>query len=98
MRRQLSKLKRIFSSVKLAGQYLMDPQVSLGKKILLVFPLVYIIAPFDLVSDLIPFLGWLDDTVIGLVVWKYMFDILSNYDSTDDETDYTLEEDEYDIE
>ncbi|AGB40885.1 hypothetical protein Halha_0924 [Halobacteroides halobius DSM 5150] len=98
MKQQFKKIKKIFGSLKLAGEYLMDSEASLAKKILLVTPLFYIIAPFDLVSDIIPILGWLDDTVIGLVLWNYMYGILSDYNSKDDKADYTLDDDEYDIE
>ncbi|GAB6138487.1 YkvA family protein [Halanaerobaculum tunisiense] len=106
---RLNTFKQIINSIKLAADYLKDPQASMGKKVLLIFPLIYIITPFDLVSDFIPLLGWLDDTIIGLVVWKYVFSSLNSYQSKNDEhqeqeeeaeedADYTLEDDEYDIE
>ena len=30
--------------------------------------LVYLVSPFDLVPDLVPFLGYLDDVILGAVV------------------------------
>ena len=106
MSSKLNRLKQITSSLKLAYQYFKDPDTSKLRKILFLFPLLYIISPVDLVSDFAPVLGWLDDTVIALTVWRYFFMRLNTYgknnaDNEDDNNEddfYTLDDDEYDIE
>ena len=37
---------------------------------------VYIISPVDLVPDVIPILGWLDDGVISIILFKLAFKLL----------------------
>ncbi len=95
-----NKIQQILYNAKLAYRYIKDPDVSMLWKVMFVFPLIYIISPVDLVSDFAPFLGWLDDTVVALVVWKYLFTRLNGYgikNNSDDESDYTLDDDEYEI-
>jgi len=41
----------------------------------IVFAAAYIIMPFDLISDFIPVIGWLDDTAVLYAVW-----LASGYD------------------
>jgi uncharacterized membrane protein YkvA (DUF1232 family) len=55
-------------------RYFRDSQVSLTKKSLAFFAVAYGVMPFDLVSDFIPVIGWLDDVgVIGVIatyIWR----------------------------
>jgi uncharacterized membrane protein YkvA (DUF1232 family) len=44
---------------------LFDRQTPWYAKTLVVTGVVYIFYPFDLVTDLIPWLGWLDDLTVG---------------------------------
>ncbi len=44
---------------------LFDRQTPWYVKLILVIGLVYILYPFDLITDLIPVLGWVDDLTIG---------------------------------
>jgi len=98
MGKKLSTFKMIIKNIRLASKYISDPQVPLMKKVLLLFPLVYIISPLDLVPEmLIPFFGWLDDTAIALVVWNYMFNLIDKYEQNNN-NDYTLDDDEYKVE
>ena len=41
-----------------------DPRVSLWPKLMLVGAVVYVVLPFDLIPDTIPFIGEIDDIVI----------------------------------
>ena len=43
---------------------------SLVKKLLVVLPIIYTIYPLDLISDLIPIMGWLDDIGIWYGFYK----------------------------
>lgn len=93
----LNKIKLFTKSLSLAYVYIRDPEISVWKKFLLVFPLIYIISPIDLIPEfLVPILGWVDDTVIALTVWKYMLELIDSYKNTKDNKDeYILDEDEY---
>jgi uncharacterized membrane protein YkvA (DUF1232 family) len=44
---------------------LFDRQTPWYVKLILVIGLVYILYPFDLITDRIPILGWIDDLTIG---------------------------------
>ena len=44
---------------------LFDRQTPWYVKLILAMGLVYVLYPFDLITDQIPFLGWLDDLTIG---------------------------------
>ena len=44
---------------------LFDRQTPWYVKLILAIGLAYVLYPFDLITDLIPVLGWLDDLTIG---------------------------------
>lgn len=37
-------------------------------KSLVMIGLIYIVYPFDLMTDLIPFIGWIDDMTLGSLI------------------------------
>lgn len=45
-------------------------RMSLFTNLVLVFGILYVLFPFDLVSDFIPFAGWLDDGFVIFLVIK----------------------------
>jgi len=45
-------------------------------KLVALLAAVYIISPVDLVPDVIPILGWLDDGVISIMLFKLAFKLL----------------------
>jgi uncharacterized membrane protein YkvA (DUF1232 family) len=45
-------------------------------KLVALLAAVYIISPVDLVPDVIPILGWLDDGVISILLFKLAFKLL----------------------
>ncbi len=49
-----------------------DPRVPRGSKLLLVFAVVWIASPIDLVPEFIPVLGPLDDAVIAALVLRHV--------------------------
>ena len=57
----------LFSQVRLAIRLLRDPRVPLLIKALPVLAGLYLISPFDLVPDVLPFLGQLDDLGVILI-------------------------------
>jgi uncharacterized membrane protein YkvA (DUF1232 family) len=55
--------------------YLSDQSVGRTRKVLLVLAVVYLIVPFDVVPDVIPVFGWLDDVgVLGFAAAMMMSD------------------------
>ena len=58
-----AEIKALFFALK-------DPRAPFAARGLALLALVYVVWPFDLVPDVIPVLGWLDDLTIGpLLLW-----------------------------
>lgn len=53
------------------ASYLRSPRVSRWRKLLGFVALAYVVLPADLVPDLVPVLGWLDD--VGVVAAAFAF-------------------------
>lgn len=53
--------------VKLVGRLLRDPRVPRRAKVTIGFAAAYIASPIDLVPDVIPVLGWVDDILIMML-------------------------------
>jgi uncharacterized membrane protein YkvA (DUF1232 family) len=47
---------------------LKDPSLPRAVKVALVAAAVYLASPFDLIPDVIPFVGWVDDVLVGAIV------------------------------
>ena len=56
------------------GRYFRDRQVSLARKSLVLFAAAYAVMPLDLVPDVIPVFGWLDDigvvAAVAAFIWR----------------------------
>ncbi len=52
--------------------FLIDKRTNWKPKALLALAVVYLLWPVDLVPDLIPFLGWLDDLGAGALALWYL--------------------------
>ncbi|MDQ2747383.1 MAG: YkvA family protein [Acidobacteriota bacterium] len=70
-----SKLKNALlflpNMVKLLGRMMTDGRVPLAEKALFVGAIVYVISPFDLIPDIFPFIGQVDDLyVVALVLLR----------------------------
>ena len=57
--------------LRLYWRLLRDPRVSLWPKAMLLSALVYVILPFDLLPDVIPFVGQIDDAVVVLMAARW---------------------------
>ncbi len=57
--------------VRLYWRCFRDPRVPLWPKALLVGALAYVALPFDLIPDVIPFVGEIDDVVIVVVAARW---------------------------
>jgi len=68
------RLGRLFALLRKEGKLiwamLRDPRAPLASKLVALLAVAYVISPIDLVSDLIPVLGWLDDGLIAFFLLK----------------------------
>jgi len=59
--------------VLLCGRLLIDPRVPAKERILVAGAIVYVIMPFDLIPDMLPFVGQVDDAyLISLTLLRVM--------------------------
>jgi len=40
--------------------------------ILIILAVIYVLSPYDLLSDFMPGLGWTDDMIIMALIWRYV--------------------------
>jgi len=72
------KLRKVAGNVDVASAakklygYFTDPSVAAAKKLLIVAGLIYFINPFDMMPDLIPVLGYVDDLGILTMILAYL--------------------------
>ena len=60
-------------------KYFFDSTVPIGRKLVILAAVVYIISPLDLVPDLIPLLGWVDDVAVMTFLWAFISSELAKY-------------------
>lgn len=67
-------------------RYFRDPGASVAGKLLVLAAVLYVISPVDLIPDVLPVVGWLDDIgVMGLAV-AFMWKIVGRYRDAVDES------------
>lgn len=71
----LDKLKELFEVGKRGVRHFFDKDVPISYKIIPIAALIYLIYPFDLLSDLIPFLGQADDLTIISLATAFFVDL-----------------------
>ena len=69
--RVLNVLFHLPNFIRLYWRLLRDRRVSVWPKALLVGALGYVVLPFDLIPDVIPFVGEVDDVVIFLAAARW---------------------------
>lgn len=52
--------------------FLRDPKADWKPKLFLILVVLYLVWPMDLVPDLVPFLGWLDDVGFTTLAVSYL--------------------------
>ena len=67
---------RFRTEILMVWAMLRNPAAPMAAKITAILAAVYIISPVDLIPDVIPILGWLDDGLIAYVLIKLAFKFL----------------------
>ncbi len=74
------KLGRLLTTFRkellLAWNLLRDPRTPVTARLATVLALLYVLSPIDLVPDMIPVLGWIDDGVIAWLLLQLAFSLL----------------------
>ena len=73
--------KRIRSIKK----FLLDPSVPKRKKLLIIFGIIYLIMPIDVIPEPVLGFGFIDDIVLWLFILTHLSDELDKYWKTSDE-------------
>ncbi|MCE1189634.1 MAG: DUF1232 domain-containing protein [Ignavibacteria bacterium] len=60
-------------------RYFKDPEVQWYRKTIVVAALIYFISPIDMIPDITPLIGYLDDMAVIAAVLKYMGSELKPY-------------------
>jgi uncharacterized membrane protein YkvA (DUF1232 family) len=74
---------RFKTEILMVWAMLRNPDAPMAAKVTAILAAIYIISPVDLIPDVIPILGWLDDGLIAYVLIKLAFKFLPKdmYDS-----------------
>jgi uncharacterized membrane protein YkvA (DUF1232 family) len=67
----LKQLAELWNSLRLAWRLLRDPVISVGPKLIPLAALLYLLFPLDLLSDLVPVLGQMDDLAVLLLGLRF---------------------------
>jgi len=60
-------IRTVVSHVRLSFRLLREPRVPLVRKAVLAFVALYFISPLDIIPDVLPFIGEMDDFAVGLL-------------------------------
>ncbi|MET1083648.1 MAG: DUF1232 domain-containing protein [Burkholderiales bacterium] len=71
----LALWSRFKHEARMVWSMLRDPRAPLVAKVIAIVALAYVVSPVDLVSDVVPVLGWIDDGLVlaGLLWLAYRF-------------------------
>lgn len=72
----------LIKRIKAIKSYLLDPAVSKWKKLLVVFGIIYLLSPLDLVPEPVLGFGIIDDIALWSFILWYLKDELDRYDET----------------
>jgi uncharacterized membrane protein YkvA (DUF1232 family) len=70
-RAALDLLLHLPALLRLYWRLLRDPRVALWPKALFVAAIAYVLLPFDLIPDVLPFIGEVDDVVIVIAAARW---------------------------
>ena len=74
---RLGRLLTVFrKELLLVWAMLRDPRAPMAAKATAIAAILYVISPIDLVPDMIPVLGWLDDGIVAYLLLQVAFKFL----------------------
>ena len=68
----MSSFRKLISFGPSLIRFFSRVDIGFGPKLLVVAAFLYIVMPFDVVPDLLPIVGWIEDIVIGLLTFNYV--------------------------
>lgn len=74
----------VLASPRRLWRFLRDPQAPKMPKAMTLLAIAYIVWPFDLVTDLAPILGWLDDVGMTGIALGYLATKAAKYEDAED--------------
>ncbi|MEP7343754.1 MAG: DUF1232 domain-containing protein [Gemmatimonadaceae bacterium] len=89
----MSVLERLLEHARLVGRLMIDGRVSLFDRALVVAAIAYVISPLDIIPDVLPIIGQVDDVMVLVTVLTRLFHhagrdvILSHWRGTPQELD-----------
>jgi uncharacterized membrane protein YkvA (DUF1232 family) len=66
---QVGGIGQVLHKLKLMIAYFRHPKTSFLKKLLVGVGFLYFFLPTDIVPDMIPLLGYLDDATVAMAIW-----------------------------
>ena len=78
--RRVGGIQQVIDKLKTLYDYFRDPENSRTKKTLAGAALLYFIIPADVIPDVIPVIGYIDDAAAVAVVWKFLSEELSRFE------------------
>lgn len=79
----------LFKRIKVLYKYVLDPTVSIFKKLLVIGALIYVFSPLDLIPEIVLGIGLVDDIVLFVFLITMISDELDRY--IDDKEDDIVE-------
>ncbi len=76
----LLRLAILGRRIKAIPRMLSDRSVSFWKKAIVIFGIIYLVLPVDLIPPIVPVFGFLDDVVLWALILYYLRDVLDRYD------------------
>lgn len=62
-----------------AWRFFVDPNASTALKLLFLLSAVYVLSPADLIPDLVPVIGWLDDIGVAALAAAFLLRTIAPY-------------------
>lgn len=88
---QFITFRILLNRIKAITQMMRDKSVRWYKKALILFGIIYLLSPIDLVPSVVPVLGILDDIVLWGMIIFYLKDELDTYWLGEKRKDYSRE-------
>lgn len=82
---------KFFKRISVLYKYLLDKDVSIFKKIMVVSMLIYVFSPLDLIPEIVLGFGFIDDALLAVYVISLISSELDKYISKQDEENISMD-------